>query len=111
MHGIFLQIAAGVFPQQRHEQVSGKHLSVVRVAAEGKTGQNLFFDVVVSVAGIYAVPALDILQSGDVCFRFLQGFVFVVKNISGNENQIGVFTVDFGHQPLHLMAAGVVSQV
>jgi hypothetical protein len=34
VHGIFLQIAAGVFPQQRHEQVSGKPLSVVRVAAE-----------------------------------------------------------------------------
>ena len=72
-------------------------------AGKGEAGQDFFFDVMVAITGVDAVPALYPAQDFRQKFRVFQGLIFIVENIPRYNYNICVFLIDKVH---HLFQIG-----
>ena len=81
------------------------------ILRKGKSGQNRLLNIVVSVAGIGAVSTLKSGKDFSQFFRLVKRFIFVVKNIPCNDNQIRILGIDFVNHLTHLGSADTVSEM
>ena len=75
----------GVSQKDIHARVAGLGFVLV----EGEPGENLFLDVVVAVAGVDAVGALNSAERGGELCGVVQGVVLVVEDVPGDDDQVG----------------------
>ena len=81
------------------------------VVAEGEAGQNLFLDIVIAVAGIYAVVAFNTTQrAGDLIWIF-QSIVIIVEDVPRDYHQIRILGIDLPDHLGHLRISHAVAQV
>ena len=65
----------------------------------------------ISITCIHTIFRLNPSQNLRQPVRIFQCLIFVVKNISGNHDQIRILCIDLLHHLLHLPAANVISQM
>ena len=65
-----------------------------------KSGQELFFKVVIAPTGVYAVGAFQVLQNRDGFFRILNSIVLIVEEVTGNSDKVHIIRIYFVHHGL-----------
>lgn len=86
-HALVLQeVDIGVSQKDIHARVAGLGFVLV----EGEPGEDLLLDVVVAIAGVDAVGALDGAERGGELCGVIQGVVLVVEDVPGDDHQVGV---------------------
>ena len=78
---------------------------------ESKTGQNWFAEIMVAPAGINSVSGFQRTKNGRCFFGVFDPFVFVVKNIAGNADQIRIFGVDLFYKKFGMFFPDAVSEM
>ena len=81
------------------------------LTAKGKSRQNLFLNIVVSVTCIHTILWADPSQYLRQFFRIIQCLIFIVKNISCHYHQIRFLLIDLLCHLLHLLASNIISQM
>lgn len=79
--------------------------------AEGKTGQNRFAEIMVAPTGINAVSGFQRTENGRCFFRVFDPFIFVIKNIAGNTDQIRIFGVDLFYKKPGMFFSDTVTEM